>query len=163
MKKLVFFFLLNALITNAFSQKALPDLMVKTLEGQSVNVRSLAKAGQVTVFNFWATWCAPCQKELSAIAPKYAEWQKNYKVELVAVTIDNSQGLPKVKPMVAQKKWAYTIVSDANSQLLNQLGAQNVPFTVLVNQKGQIIYTHNAYKAGDELTLEAKIKEAAAQ
>lgn len=157
MKKSILSLIFSSIVVLAFAQKQLPDLSLKTLEGKPINARQLAQSGKITVISFWATWCAPCQKELTAIAPKYESWQKNYNTELVAVTIDNAQGLPKVKPMVALKKWKYTVVSDVNSQLLAQLGSQNVPFTVVVDQKGNVVYTHSGYKDGDELELEKKL------
>jgi thiol-disulfide isomerase/thioredoxin len=159
MKKTVSTIVFSFVIVLAFAQKQLPDLSLKTLEGQPINAKQLAKKDKLTVISFWATWCAPCQKELQAIMPKYDSWQKNYKTELVAVTIDNAQGLPRVKPMVAQKKWKYTVVSDVNSQLLAQVGGQNVPYTVIVNEKGNVVYTHSGYKDGDELELEKKLIE----
>lgn len=157
MKKSILSFAFLTFVLFAFAQKQLPDLNLKTLEGKPINARELAQKDKITVISFWATWCAPCQKELAAIAPKYDDWQKNYKTELVAITIDNAQGLPKVKPMVAQKRWKYTVLSDVNSQLLTQLGGQNVPFTVIIDAKGNVVYTHNGYKAGDEDELEKKL------
>ena len=144
---------------SVFGQKTLPDLMIKNLDGKPVNAQSLASSGKITIISFWATWCAPCQKELQAISVNYETWQKKYNVELVAVTIDNIQGLAKVKPLMAQKRWSYSAFSDMNSQLLQQLGGQNVPFTALVNQKGQVVYVHNGFKEGDEIELENKISE----
>lgn len=159
MKKTVFAFVFSCMSILAFAQKQLPDLSLKTLEGQPINAKQLAKKDKLTVISFWATWCAPCKKELQAIMPKYATWQKNYKTELVAVTIDNAQSLPRVKPMVDQKQWTYKVVSDVSSQLLAQVGGQNVPFTVIVDGKGNIVYTHSGYKDGDELELEKKLAE----
>ena len=80
-------------------------------------------------------------------------------MEWVAVTIDNAQSLPKVKPLAAQKGWKYTVLSDVNSQFLQNLGGQSVPYTVLLDKKGTIVYEHNGYKPGDEIELEKKIAE----
>ena len=159
MKRTVFAITFSLIAVLTFAQKQMPDLSLKTLEGKPINARQLAQKDKLTVISFWATWCAPCQKELQAIMPKYDSWQKNYNTELVAVTIDNAQGLPKVKPLVAQKKWKYTVISDVNSQLLSQVGGQNVPFTIVVDKKGNIVYTHNGYKDGDENELEKKLAE----
>jgi cytochrome c biogenesis protein CcmG, thiol:disulfide interchange protein DsbE len=158
MKKLFVFTLLFTSYTT-FCQKAIPSVDIKTLEGKTINSQKLGKSGKVTVVSFWATWCAPCKKEMDAIAPKYADWQKKYNMELIAVTIDNAQGLPKVKPLAAQKGWKYTVLSDVNSQFLHDLGGQSVPYTVILDKKGSIVYEHNGYKAGDELELEKKIAE----
>ncbi len=163
MKKTFFLFLFSTLTLSVFGQKTLPDLSIKNLDGKSVNVRSLAQSGKVTLINFWATWCAPCQKELNNLSKTYETWQKDYNFELVAVTIDNIQGLPKVKPLVAQKRWKYSVVSDVNSQFLQQLGGQNVPFSVLLDKKGNIVYTHNGYKEGDEIELQKQVAELAAK
>ena len=162
--KQIFAILCGSMLTvSVFGQKTLPDLSIKNLDGKSVNVRSLAQTGKVTLINFWATWCAPCQKELNNLSKTYETWQKDYNFDLVAVSIDNSQGLPKVKPLVAQKRWKYTVVSDANSQFLQQLGGQNVPFAVLLDKKGNIVYIHNGYKEGDEIELQKQVAELAAQ
>lgn len=163
MKKTFVLFLFSTLTWGVFGQKTLPDLSIKNLNGKSVNVRSLAQSGKVTLINFWATWCAPCQKELNNLSKTYETWQKDYNFELVAVTIDNIQGLPKVKPLVAQKRWKYSVVSDVNSQFLQQLGGQNVPFSVLLDKKGNVVYTHTGYKEGDEMELQKQVAELAAK
>ena len=68
MKKTFVLFLFSTLGLSVFGQKTLPDLSIKNLDGKSVNVRSLAQSGKVTLINFWATWCAPCQKELNNLS-----------------------------------------------------------------------------------------------
>ena len=163
MKKTTVLVLFSMLTLSVFGQKALPDLSIKNLDGKSINVRTLAQSGKVTLINFWATWCAPCQKELNNLSKTYDVWQKDYGFELVAVTVDNIQGLPKVKPLVAQKRWKYSVVSDVNSQFLQQLGGQNVPFSVLLDKKGNVVYTHNGYKEGDEIELQKQVAELAAK
>jgi cytochrome c biogenesis protein CcmG, thiol:disulfide interchange protein DsbE len=163
MKKLTTILFFTTLSLSVFGQKTLPDLTIKNLDGKSVNVRSLAQTGKVTLISFWATWCAPCQKELNTLAKTYATWQKDYNFDLVAVSVDNIQGLPKVKPLVAQKRWKYSVVSDVNSQFLQQLGGQNVPFAVLLDKKGNIIYTHTGYKDGDEVELQKQVAALAAK
>lgn len=142
----------------AFGQKGLPSVEVKTLDGQSVDIQQYAANGKITVISFWATWCSPCKKELDAIAELYDEWQKEYDMELVAITMDTQRALAKVKPMVESKGWPFIILSDANQVLRNSLNFQAIPQTFLLDREGNIVYSHSGYVPGDEYELEEKIK-----
>ncbi len=157
--------LLLHLVVLTFSLQAqnrsLPNVNIKTLEGESVSVPTLGESGKITVLSFWATWCTPCKKELDAIADVYPEWQEKYGVELVAITVDDARTLPKVKPMVSEKGWEFTILSDVNKDMMNALNFQNVPFTFLVDQTGNIVYQHSGYIPGDEVGLEEEIAKLA--
>ena len=141
-----------------FGQKSIPSAEVKTLDGQSVDIQEYAQNGKITVISFWATWCSPCKKELDAIADLYDEWQEAYNIELVAITMDTQRALAKVKPMVESKGWPFVILSDANQVLRNALNFQTIPQTFLLDQEGNIVYTHSGYVPGDEYELEEKIK-----
>jgi len=144
--------------TGLAAQSKLPDVNVKTLDGKSINIQDFANNGKITVISFWATWCSPCKRELDAIAEIYPDWQEDYDMELVAITIDNARALPKVRPMVETKGWEYTVLSDSKQELQQALNFQQVPQTFLLNQKGEIVYSHPGYSPGDEDELEEKIK-----
>ena len=146
------------LSTSLFAQTSLPNVIVKDLKGKSINVQDFAKNGKITIFSFWATWCSPCKKELDAIAEIYPDWQEEYDVELVAVTIDNARALAKVPGMVESKNWDYIILSDVKQELQRALNFQSVPQTFLVDKNGKIVYSHTGYVSGDEYELEDKIK-----
>jgi len=146
------------LFTVAAQDKALPDVTVKTLEGETINMQEFGQSGKITVISFWATWCAPCKKELDAIADVYSDWQDNYDMELVAVSIDTRRAVAKIPALVASKGWEYTVLSGKPTELQTAFNFQTIPQTFLVNQKGKIIYHHNGYIPGDEYELEAKIK-----
>ena len=138
--------------------KTLPDIAVKTLKGAPKNMQDFGKNGKITVISFWATWCAPCKKELDAIAEVYADWQEAYDMELVAVSIDTRRAVATVPGMVASKGWEYTILTGKATELQNAFNFQTIPQTFLVDQKGNVVYHHNGYVPGDEFELEDKIK-----
>lgn len=142
----------------ASAQKSVPSAEIKTLDGKTVNLQEYANNGKITVFSLWATWCSPCKKELDAIAEIYPDWQEEYDMELVAITIDTQRALAKVKPMVLAKGWEYIILSDANNVLRNALQFQSIPQTYLVDQSGNIVYSHTGYVPGDEYELEEQMK-----
>lgn len=139
------------------AQDMVPRSIVKTTEGQNMDFREAASADMITIVSFWATWCAPCKKELDAIADLYDEWQEKYEVQVVAVSVDDARAAAKVKPMVAEKGWPFRILIDTNQELMRALHFQSVPYTIIIDRQGQIVYNHSGYLPGDELELEEKI------
>jgi len=66
-------------------------------------------AGPVKVINFWATWCAPCVKELPYFE-KLNQENKNVKVVLVSMDYDLDPNPAKVKRFVERKKLLSSVV-----------------------------------------------------
>ncbi|MCB0628135.1 MAG: TlpA disulfide reductase family protein [Saprospiraceae bacterium] len=147
----------------AYGQNTLPSITLKTLDGQDVNLTSYTGNGKVIIISMWATWCAPCKKELDALADLYDSWQDKYQIELLAVTIDTQRQFAKVKPMVESKGWPFTILSDANNQLMERMGVLSIPHTFVVSNTGEIVYSHIGYAPGDEIELEDKLKSLVGQ
>ena len=141
------------------AQKPVPNVVATKLDGKKVNLKKVAKRGQITILNFWATWCSPCKKELDNLMDFYPEWQEKYNVEIVAVSIDDSKTFARVKPTVRAKKWDYTILSDKTGSLRRAFNFKDVPYTLIVDQNGRVVYKHNGYKEGDEYELENIIKK----
>ncbi|MEO5675010.1 MAG: TlpA disulfide reductase family protein [Chitinophagales bacterium] len=163
MKKLFFFTLLSftAGVTIMAQQKTLPAITLSDVDGNKVDLNTLNDGGKIIILDFWATWCIPCKKELTNIMHVYAEWQKNYDVELIAVSIDDSRNTTKVKPTVDGLSWPYRVLLDPNSDLKRLLGFQNVPYVLVADREGNIVYQHTGYVEGDEFELEDQLKKIA--
>jgi len=158
MQKIIILLLLLCVAGSITAQKTIPEAVVKTLEGQNIQAHDLGKSGKITVVSFWATWCSPCKKELDAIKDYYGEWQEKYGVELVAISIDDARTAAKIPAMVAEKGWEYRILLDSNKAFHQAVNAASVPFTLLIDQNGNIVFEHVGYTPGDELELEEQIK-----
>ena len=135
----------------------LPSIELYDVDGKKINLSSFSENGKVTVLNFWATWCTPCKKELNNIADLYEDWQADYDVEVVAISIDDARNKAKVKTYVNGQAWEYTVLLDPNGDLKRLLNFQTVPFTVIVDKDGNIVDKHSGYIEGDEYELEDKI------
>ena len=161
MRLSIFFTLLFCLGFSSltFGQQQITSADVKTLSGESVDLADIIKEKELTIVSFWATWCKPCQSELDAIAELYPDWLEDMDVQMVAITIDTQRQLAKVPGILSTKGWEYTILSDANNVLRNQLGFQAIPQTYIVDNEGNVLYSHSGYTAGDEYELEDKLKE----
>jgi len=145
------------LLTQA--QGKLPSITVQTMDGKKVNTSTWSNDGKPIIVNFWATWCAPCKRELSVIADQYDKWQEETGVKLIAVSIDDSRSMARVAPYVNGQGWDYEVALDPNGDLKRALNVNNVPHTFLLNGKGEIVYQHNNYEPGDENELYKKVRE----
>lgn len=142
--------------TKSLDLKKLPSVQLKDMEGNSVDTGKLGFEGPV-VISFWATWCAPCKKELNAIDELYADWQEETGVQLIAVSIDDEKTKNSVPLYVNGKGWEYLVLMDTNGDFKRAMGVNNVPHTFLIDKEGNIVYSHNNYAPGDEENLYQEI------
>lgn len=143
--------------------RSIPSVDLKSLEGKTINTASLNNNGKPFVLDFWATWCKPCVNELNAINEVYADWQKETGVKIIAISIDDARTAANVKPFVNGKGWEYEIYIDQNGDLKRALNIGMVPYTFLVNGKGEIVSVHTGYAPGDEVKLFEEIKKLIAE
>ena len=138
----------------------LPSVTLKDINGKTVRTDTLSNNGKPMIISFFATWCKPCNRELDAISEVYEEWQQETGVKLVAISIDQAQNINKVKPLADQHEWPYeTELLDPNSELKRQLGIQMIPYVLIVDGEGKIVYKHNGYTEGAEEELIEKVRE----
>ena len=157
--KLLTFLIIIVATTYSFSQSSrnLPNVQVKTLQGDAFNISELDNDGKPIIISFWATWCKPCKKELNNIAEVYEDWQDETGVKLVAVSTDDTRTMVKVAPYVNSTDWEYEVYLDPNSDLKRAMGVSSIPHTFLLNDKKEIIWQHRGYVEGDEEKLYEKV------
>lgn len=141
------------------SQAQLPAVTLKNMSGVEVCTDTLSNGGKPFIIDFFATWCKPCNRELDAISEVYEEWQEETGVKIIAVSIDQAQNINKVKPLVSNHNWEYEIMLDPNSEFLRVLGGKMIPYTLIVDGKGKIVYKHSGYTDGAETELIEKVRE----
>ena len=137
----------------------LPQVTLKDINGKTVRTDTLSNNGKPFIISFFATWCKPCNRELTAISEVYDEWQEETGVKVVAISIDQAQNINKVKPLVDNHGWDYDVLLDPNSDLKRALGIQMIPYVLIVDGEGKIVYKHNGYTEGAEEELIEKVRE----
>ena len=139
------------------TKQSLPSVTLKNTEGENIDVSTYGTNGKITIISFWATWCKPCIKELRNLNDVLDDWEEDYNVELVAVSVDDSRNSARVKPFADGQGWDFDILLDPNGEFQRDMNVTNPPVTFLIDQNGKIVYTHTGYLEGDELDLEDEI------
>ena len=137
----------------------LPAVTLKTMNGTEVRTDTLSNGGKPFIIDFFATWCKPCNRELDAISEVYDEWREETGVKIIAVSIDEAQNINKVKPLVSNHGWDYEVLLDPNGDFKRALGCQRIPYTIIVDGMGKIVYKHSGYTDGAETELIEKIRK----
>ncbi len=161
MKKIALLFVCLSMMSSIFSQndgKKVPSVQLTDLNGKPINTANLSEKGPI-VISFWATWCAPCKRELNTIHEEYEEWQKETGITIVAVSIDDEKTKAQVPLYVNGKGWEYVVLLDPNWDFKRAMGVGNVPHTFLIDAEGNIVYSHTGYSEGDEEKLLEEIKK----
>ena len=133
--------------------QALPNVSLKDIQGNAVQTTDLVQEDVPTVFCFWATWCSPCKRELNNYAELYEDWVTETGVNIVAVSIDDMRSTNRVAPYVNSVGWDYDILLDPNRDFARALNVNNVPHTFVVDDTGNVVWSHNNYADGDEYEL----------
>ncbi|TVZ58974.1 thiol-disulfide isomerase/thioredoxin [Flavobacteriaceae bacterium MAR_2010_105] len=112
------------------------------------------------VVNFWATWCAPCVKEMPYFEKLNAEY-KNRGVEVILVSLDfPKQYDTKLKPFIKNKNLQSKVVvlddPDANSWIpkISEDWSGSIPATLIYNKEKRQFYEQSFNF--DELESEVK-------
>lgn len=165
MKKALSFIFVFALIFSMYAQEqtvqTLPSVDIKTVDGKTFNTKDITNDGKPIIVSLWATWCKPCVAELLAISDVYDEWVEETGVKLYAISIDDSKTASRVAPFVNGKGWDFVVLQDQNWDLKRAMNVVDVPFLVILNGKGEIVYQHTSYAPGSENQIYEIIKKVA--
>lgn len=92
-------------------------------------------AGQGVVLNFWATWCAPCIKEMPDLV-RLKEILKDDKITVLALSEDR-KGAAKVVPFFLKQGIAdLEVLIDKKGKVARKSGVQGLPVTILIDPQG---------------------------
>ncbi|MBC8459414.1 MAG: TlpA family protein disulfide reductase [Bacteroidales bacterium] len=139
--------------TASENYKRVPSVDIRDLQGNPFNTSRISNDGKAIILSFWATWCKPCIKEMTAIADEYDDWVEETGVKLVAVSIDDSRSSKLVEPLVNGKGWEYEVLLDPNGDFKRAMNVGLIPQTFLIDGNGNIVWQHTSFAEGSELDL----------
>jgi cytochrome c biogenesis protein CcmG/thiol:disulfide interchange protein DsbE len=143
------------------ADERLSAVVLRDVDGKALKLSELVGNGRPVLLTFWATWCTPCKKELNNYLDLYEDWATDYGLQLVAVSIDDARNSAKVKSYIKGVRWPYRILLDPNEDMKRILNFQTIPYTLLYDGQGKVVYRHNSYVEGDEFVMDEKIRNLA--
>ncbi len=113
-----------------------PDFRLGSSTGAFVTPADFA--GKTILINFWATWCAPCRREMPMLMELQAEYG-TAGLQVIGIALDDVQS---VRDFAAQLAITYPILVGATDVMETSLAYGNaagvLPFSVLVDKDGII-------------------------
>ena len=159
MKRILYLILLLITLPSSYADQKrdmmLPDLSIKLINGKQTRLSSLLEDGPILV-NFWATWCAPCKKEMIFLE----EFHKKYSDQgfrVLAISTDSPKSMSKVKSYIRAKKHTFLVGLDPNQEVAKKMNAMVMPTVILIDKDRKVSWYHQGFIPGDENEIEAQI------
>lgn len=145
--------LLNVLCLSPVLASPAPQFSLPTMTG-SVNLNDLK--GKLVYVDFWASWCVPCRKSF----PWMNEIQKRYADKgfiIVAINLDKDKKF--VEKFLKKYPANFIVALDPKGNSASAYKVQGMPSSYLVDQKGDLKYTHIGFREKSKNNIELQIKE----
>ena len=113
----------------------LPDFTMNDIDGNPVKLRDEIAKHNVTLIDFWASWCGPCRAEMPYVKALY---ENGFHVIGISLDDDKDKWTSAVKNM----GMTWLQLSDLNgwhNQIAVALGVNSIPHTVVVDKNGKIL------------------------
>lgn len=115
----------------------LPDFSLNDLSGKPTSIMSWS--GKSLVINFWATWCAPCRREIPLLKTLAGDWAGR-DLKVVGIALDDAD---KVRQFAEQLKIDYPVLTgeEGAMEAAAKFGMESpgLPFTVFTDRRGEIV------------------------
>jgi cytochrome c biogenesis protein CcmG, thiol:disulfide interchange protein DsbE len=113
--------------------EAAPPLVATTLDGQTFDLAKLR--GKVVLVNFWATWCAPCRREMPILDAFYRRYREQG-LELIGISVDFARDGAKMRKAAGAVTYPTAMANDIPVNGFRPL--EGVPVTYVVDAEGVV-------------------------
>jgi thiol-disulfide isomerase/thioredoxin len=114
--------------------KPLPDIAFADGQGKPLKLSDFK--GRVILINLWATWCAPCRKEMPDLARLQQELGSD-QFEVVAISVDRKGAEASSAFLKETGADALKLYVEPTTKVVGELQAAGLPATILVDKQGR--------------------------
>ena len=129
---------------------AMKAVTLERIDGQgTVSIEDFE--GKIVIFNIWASWCGPCVSEL----PEFSEFADDYAEDVVIIAAHTSTGNANaysyVKTNFKDSNIIFAYDTATNEAYFAAGGDGYVPYTVVLDRNGVIVYSDSGALSYDQL------------
>ncbi|MBY4833198.1 TlpA disulfide reductase family protein [Burkholderia dolosa] len=123
----------------SLSQRTAPPLATLQLEAlDAAPVPPHRFAGKPVVVNLWATWCAPCRREM----PILERVQREHP-DLAVLMLNQGESAQDVRAFLAQQGLRFDhVLLDRSLRAMHAYGSRGLPTTLFFDAKGDLVESH---------------------
>jgi thiol-disulfide isomerase/thioredoxin len=114
--------------------RSISPMIFQDFSGNSVELKNYI--GKLVIINFWATWCAPCKKEMPSLDKLYQN-QSFKNLQVFAVNMEQPNRIKTKNFFSNLNIQKLEIFFDINLNFVKEFKLRGVPTTVLINKKGE--------------------------
>lgn len=143
--------------TNGLSGGSGVGVTVDTIDapGSTAGQQRVPVPGTPTLVDLFATWCVPCKAQMRSLRPVHETYGD--RVAFVSVTNERVGGgftLDDVRQWWREHDGSWTVGHDPDSTLMNELGANGLPYLALADANGETVWTHRGVASESQLREE---------
>ncbi|MFI3333014.1 MAG: TlpA disulfide reductase family protein [Rikenellaceae bacterium] len=130
-----------------------PAFSVEMTSGETITLESLR--GKVVLLNFWATWCPPCQKELTRVQKDIIDRYQGR--DFVFIPISRGEERSTVESFLESNGYTFPVGLDTDQSIYNSYATEYIPRNYLINRHGVVVEATVGYEAEEFDELLQKI------
>ncbi|HHT49770.1 MAG TPA: TlpA family protein disulfide reductase [Firmicutes bacterium] len=114
-----------------------PGFRLEGIAGERIDLKKISRQNQLTLVNFWATWCPPCRAEIPELNRVYRVYRAKG-LEILAVNIWDDSTREQLRAFTNATGIEFPVLLDVDDSTATKYQIRAVPTTVFIDQKGRI-------------------------
>lgn len=111
-----------------------PDFTLTDTTGQDHTLSDYR--GKVVIVNFWASWCAPCRKEMPSMQ---RAWEQLQDQQVVLLAVNWGDDLPGVERFIAGlPPLEFPLLFGGDEDMISDWGVRGLPTTLVIDPQGRM-------------------------
>jgi peroxiredoxin len=134
----------------ALRGQAAPGFELTALDGRSVSLANYR--GKNVVVSFWASWCAPCRREMPSLRSFYQRTHNaGSDYEVLAISLDETRAA--AQNAATEWKIPFPVLLDSTGHVAGHYRVKGIPTLVVIDKLGKVQYAKTGFDIGTEFAL----------